>query len=106
MSPLPVDDIALVYGQVDALRKNSVSEILSEQAFLLSCEKGYTVVAGSNLEKTTDMFSALVVQLEREYGKAFTRALMTMILSRLTLDEVKALIRIRFSGDRPSGEKV
>jgi len=94
-NPVPVDDITLVYGQADALRKNSASEILGNQAFLLSCEKGYTVVAGSNLEKTVDMFSALIVQLEREYGKAFTRALMSMILQRLSLEEIKVLIKIR-----------
>ena len=97
MSSLPVDDIALVYGRADAPHKNAVTEILGAKAFLLSCEEGYTVVAGSNLDKATEMFSALIVQLEREYGKAFTRALVMAILSRLSAEEIKELVRARFT---------
>jgi hypothetical protein len=93
---IPVDDIALIYGKAEDLRKHAVSEVLRLEAFLLSSEGGYTVVAGSNLEKAADMFSGLIVQLEREYGKAFTRALVLSVLARLTYEEIRELIKVRF----------
>jgi hypothetical protein len=99
LSSLPVDDVGLEYGKADLLHKHAVTEVLGAKAFLLSCEQGYTVVSGSNLNKATEMFSALIVQLEREYGKAFTRALTLTILSRLTPEEIKGLIRARFTSE-------
>jgi hypothetical protein len=103
VSALPVDDIGLVYGRADDLRKNAVSEVLRETSFLLSCEGGYTVIAGSNLEKTSSLISGLVVRLEREYGKAFTRALMQVVVSRLDLDEIKKVLQQVFDPSREDG---
>lgn len=84
---ISVDDITIEYSKAGELKKDAISEVLRSDRFLLQT-KNRTVMGRSTLESTGDLVLTMLLQLEEEFGKVFTSAMASALLTRFDKNTV------------------
>lgn len=101
---IPVDDISISYSEASPYQKDAVSAVLTDNKFIVQTPSKI-VVSGLTMEQTGDLIMTMFLNLETEYGKAFTSAMASALLARFDEDAIgkiarRAILHLRGEDER------
>ncbi len=92
MNYIPVDDIMTYYSKAKRFQKEAISAVLRDGNFLVQTSQ-QTVMQELNIEEAGDLIITMLLQLEEEFGKAFTSSMASALLARFETDMIEKIAR-------------
>ena len=98
MELISPDTVSYAYATASTMQQRVVSVVLNKIPFLLSAQESdapepIVVCRVVGVDAAVDSLFSLILSLEKEYGRAFTRSVLTVLLSRCGAQEVKHVLK-------------